>query len=349
MVRAGSKFCKNILAGNAMIKNLCAVVTLCIWGTTLFAQKETDLPPIPSRPIVGYVFLVQTPLVCRCLKTNPLPPKQESVFSLDVSFSPTWDTVKEERIKNNTVQFGGTATSLRDTVAFNGWLVPRVNFADSDFRTTLEGGIMKTLNANPSRTMKQVRGTLEGSIWHVSVGMDGFFGQEEVPLAIKGVSFDEDFIRRSFGGQGWLGVKFGDFNRSFVVGRYGRGYARTEGSTRFAVSSIDNLDWLPVYLEEFKTVSFSVEGKIKTKRISQSTRFDKVEYERMAKSPDPLRFGENHLHDMWLRTETEIIPFYRVHFLRGVIVFTKDFQDQNRLMFFNDYSSVRVFLRLSFD
>jgi len=209
---------------------------------------------------------------------------------------------------------------------------------------------MKTLGENPSRTMEQAHLILEGAVWHVLVGAEGFWGQEQISRATKGVNFDADFRRRSVGGQGWLGVKFGDFNRSFVAGRYGRGYARTEGETHFIVPSIaDDLDWFPVYLEEFRTVSVSVEGKARAKRISQSVRFDRVEYERVIPSPDPLRFGENRLEDIWLRTETEFIPFSHARFLRGVVILTKDFRDQNRLMFINDYSSVRVLLRLSFN
>mgnify|MGYP001603194502 CR=1 FL=1 len=326
---------------------------LCVLETTLFAQTEKDLSPLPSKPVVWYALLVQPPSTCQCLpihspsqKHSP-PKKQGPVFSLDIPLSPFWDTVAEDRIKNQTIQFGGSATPLKNTVMFGGWPVPRINFAAPDFRASLEGGIMKTLDVSPSRTMEQIHGTLEGSVFYVLVGAERFWGQEQVPQAIKGVNFNADFRRLSSGEQGWLGVKFGDFNRSFIAGRYGRGYARTEGKTRFIVPSIpDELDWFPLYLEEFKTLSFSVDGKVKAKWISQSVRLDRVEYERIILSPDPSRFGENRLEDMWLRTETEVIPLSHVGV---VVIWTKDFRDQNRLMFINDYSSARVLLRLSFN
>ncbi len=330
------------------LKALGVALMLCACGIILSAQEET--PPLESEPTVGYMPLIQSPPTCPCLTAGLLPAKakRELTLSVDIPISPFWDTVKEDRIQNRTVQFGGTATPLRDTVMFGGWPVPRINFTSVNFRIVAEGGIMKTLNANPSRTMKQVRGELEGSVWHILVGTDGFWGQEQIPSTVKGVNFNADFRRHSYGGQGWLGVKFGDFNRSFVAGRYGRGYIKTKGETRFVVPSIvDELDWFPAYFEEFRTVSVSVEGKIKVKRVSQSVRVDDVKYERVALSPDSLRFGENHLQDLWLRTETEVILFSRVSFLRGVVVFTKDFRGQNRLMFTNDYSSVRVLLRLT--
>lgn len=331
-----------------MVKVLSMVFMLFICGVVLSAQEEVS--PLESRSTVWYSFLVRPPSTCQCLMTHLLPQKQRPVLSLDIPVSPLWDMIKEDRIQNRTIQFGGTTTPWKDTVMFGGWPVPRLIFAMSDFRTVLEGGSMKTLEAGPSRTMKQADGTIEGAVWHVLVGADSFFGQEQIPGIIKGLNFDADFRRRSHGGQGWLGVKFGDFNRSFVAGRYGRGHAWTEGETRFIVPSIvDELDWFYLYLEEFRMASVSVEGKIRLKRISQSVRFDVVEYKRVFPSPDPLRFGENHLQDMWLRTETEVIPFSHARFLRGVVILTKDFRDQNRLMFTNDYSSVRVFFRLSFD
>jgi hypothetical protein len=329
------------------LKVFVVALLLCVFGLTLSAEKES--PPLVSRStVVGYMFLVQPPLTCRCLEVKPVSPKQGPVFSLDIPLSPFWDTVREDRIQNRTIQFGGSATPWKDTVVFGGWPVVRINFATADFRVLLEGGNMKTLTANSSRTMEQVHLVPEGSIWYVLVGIDGFFGQEQIPGNIKGLNFNADFSRRSYGGQGWLGLKLGDFNRSFVAGRYGKGYVRTEGYTHFNIPGVDGVDWMPLYLEEFKTKSLSFEGKAKTKIISQSVRFDKVEYQRVVLSPDPLRFGENRLQDMWLRTETEVIPFSRLRFLRGVVVLTKDFKDQNRLMFFNDYSSVRVLLRLSF-
>jgi len=333
-----------------MIKTLWVLIMLGICGTTLFAQTETDLLPLPSEPFFWYMPLVQPPLTSPVIKIyiRPPPEKQRSVFSLDIPILPRWDTVKEDRVKSHTIQFGETTTPWRDTVIFGGWPVPRVTFTSPNFRVSLEGGIMKALDENSSRTMKQVHMITERGLWYVLIGTERFFGQEEILRASKGLNFESDFRRRSYGGQWWLGLKVGDFNRSFIAGRYGKGYVRTEGLNHFNVPSISNLDWFLIYLEEFKTKSFSIDGKVTGKRISQSVRFDRIEYERLVLSPDPLRFGENHLEDMWLRTETEVAPFPRARFLRGVVVLTKDFRNQNRLMFINDYSSMRVLLRLAF-
>lgn len=319
---------------------------LCIWGTMLFAQTETNLPVLPSRIIVYSIYLVQPSFTCQCLRSNLPSKKQGPVLSLDIPLSPFWDTVREDRIKNRTIQFGGSATPWNNTVMFGGWPVPRVVFAAPDFRTVLEGGRMKTLYVSPSRTMEQFHGALEGSIWYGLVGADGFFGQEEILRATKSLNFEADFHRLSYGYQGWFGMKVGDFNRSFIVSRYGNGFIHTEGSTHFNVPDIGNLDWFPLYLEEFRTTFFSIEGKVKVKRISQLVRFDQVKYERVIPSPDPLRFGENRLEDMWLRTETEILPLSH---LGIVMIWTKDFRDQNRLMFTNDYSSVQILLRIAFN
>lgn len=329
-------------------KVLSTALMLCIWGATLAAQEAKFLAPLTSRSTVWYTVLMQPPLTCQCLKTHSPLPKQGPIFSVDIPISPLWDTVREDRIKNHTIQFGGSATPWKSTTMFGGWPVPRIIFVAPDSRTIFEIGIMKTLDANHSRTMEQARVVLEGSVWYLLIGADGFLGQEKIPRSTKGVNFEADFRRRSYGGQGWLGVKFGDFNRSFILGRYGRGYAWTEGSIRFDISNVSGLDWLPVYIEEFRTASFSVEGQAKSKWISQSIRFDQVQYERIILSPNPLRFGENHLEDMWLRTETEVSPFPHARFLRGVVILTKDLRDQNRLMFINDYSSVRFLLRLAF-
>lgn len=327
------------------IKALSVAVMLCICGAALSAQKPT---PLASRSTIWYAVLMQPPLTCKCIKTHSPPPKQGPSLFVDIPLSPFWDTVREERIRNHTIQFGGSATPWKSTIMFGGWPIPRVVFTTPNFRTALEGGVMKTIDAGPSRTMEQAHIFLERAVWHMLVGANGFFGQEQIPRATKSVNFEADFLRRSYGGQVWLGVKFGNFNRSFVAGRYGRGHVWTEGSTRFNVPNIDDLDWLPLYLEEFRTESVSVEGKANARRISQSVRFDRVEYERIIPSPDPLRFGENRLEDMWLRTETELVPFPHARSLRGVVILTKDFRDRNRLMFINDYSSVRILLRLVF-
>jgi hypothetical protein len=302
-----------------MVKILSIILVLCICGVALSAQEK--LPPLESK-----------------LK-----------ISIDVPFFPFWDTVKVDRIKNRTIQFGGSATPWKSTAMFSGLTVPRVIFTESDVRIVFEGGIMKTHDENTSRTMGQVHAVIEGAIWFVLVGSDGFFGQEQIPKITRGMNFETDFLRRSSGGQGWFGMKFGDFNQDFVVVRYGRGYVWTKGETHFIIPDIDNSDWLPLYLEQFRTVSLSAEGTARARRISQSVRLDAVEYERVIPSPDPVRFGENHIRDMWLRTETEVIPFSRLRSLRGVVVLTKDFRNQNRLMFLNDYSSVQVFLRILFN
>ena len=309
-----------------MMKILCLAIIFCICGTNLFAQTETNLPPL-----------------------SPPSQKQRPVLSLDIPISPLWDTVQEDRIKNHTIQFGGSATPWKNTAMFGGWPVPRIIFAASSFRMSAEGGVMKVVDLSPSRTMKQVHVVLEGSVWYVLFGTDRFFGQEQIQRVAKSVNFETDFRRLSYGWQYWLGVKVGDFNRSFIAGRYGRGDVKTEGLIHFNVPDIDDLDWFPLYHEEFRTTSLSVEGKVKAKFISQSVRLDQVEYERVILSPDPLRFGENHLEDRWLRSETEVTPFSSFRVLRGVVILTKDFRGQNRLMFVNDYSSVRVLLRLSFN
>ncbi|KKR02524.1 MAG: hypothetical protein UT29_C0001G0004 [Candidatus Yanofskybacteria bacterium GW2011_GWA1_39_13] len=324
------------------------VVMLYLSATTVFAQAETSLLPLSSTFDVNFIPLAQSISGCDCSKTDSVSKKQKSVFSLDIPLLPFWETVQEIRIKNRDIQFGDSTTPWEKTVKSKSWPLPRVVFASPDFRMSVEGGAIKTSDANLSRKMTQVSLGLEGSLWFVLIGADGLVGQEQIPGIMKGVNFEANFRRRSGGGQGWLGVKLGDFNHNFIVGRYGRGYIYTDGSTRFNIPDVDDIDWLPVYVEEFKTTSFSVEGKMRTKLISQSVRFDGVEYKRVTPSPDSMRFGENRLEDLWLTTETEIVPFPRIDFLRGVVVLTKDFKDKNRLMFFNDYSAVRIFIRLAF-
>ena len=331
------------------VRTLCTVIMLCFYGTTLFAQTETDLSPLPSVLNACYVPFAKPVSACHCSKINSASEKHKSVFSLDIPLLPFWETVSVDTIKNQTVQFGESTTSWVDTTRFDGWPVPKIVFATSDFRMSTEGGVLKTSATNISRTMKQVRMTLDGSLWFVLIGADGLIGQEQIIGIMKGVNFQADFRRRSGGGQGWLGVKFGDFNHNFVTGRYGRGYIYTDGSTRFNIPDVDGIDWLPTYVEEFKSTSFSVEAKMGLKRIGQSVRFDRLEYERIIPSPDPLRFGKNRFEDLWLTAETEIAPFSKFDVLRGVIVLTKDFGDKNRLMFINDYSSIRFFVRLRFD
>lgn len=319
---------------------------LCVFGVPLFAQESGSLAPLSGRSEIGYLNLIQQPSVCACWEVPLLSIKSKPTLSIDIPISPFWDTAKEDRIANRTLQFGGSATPLKDIVMFGGWLVPKVNFTASDFRITVEAGIMKALNVSPSRIMEQARGNLEGSFWFVLMGADSFFGQEKIPSGIKGLNFDADFRRRSIGGQGWLGIKIGDFNQNFIAGRYGNGYVQTEGENHFNVSGLDNLDWFPLYVEEFRIESFSVDGQVKIKKIRQSARFDKIEYERVIPSPDSSRFGENRLYDMFLKTETEIMPLSHVGV---VLIWTKDFRDQNRLIFINDYSSIRIILRLAFN
>lgn len=331
-------------------KSLFAVLIFCVWAGSAFAQTE-ESPLLPSRSIATYVFLVQPISSCECIKDYSISDKSSFqkeglAFSVDIPLYSSWDTAGENRIKNRTIQFGGSATPMKETVAFGGWPVPRVILAAPEFRAVFEGGAMKTTGTDFSRTMEQFQGSLEVSIFHVLVGVDGFFGQEEIPQATKSLNFNADFFRQSYGEGGRLGLKLGDFDNSFIAGRYGRGYIRTEASTRFNVPGISELDRFPLYSEEFRTTLFSVEGRVRARWISQSLQMDRVGYKRVVSSPDPLRYGENNLQDIWLRTETEIIPIPRLHFVRGVLIFTKDFRDQNRLMFMNDYSSLRFVLRI---
>lgn len=332
-----------------MIKVLCIAVTLCVSATTLFAQEEVAPLPFSAKLSAVYVVFAKPILNCQCLKTEEVPVKKRSlVFSFDVPVVSSWDTVEDDRIKNHTVQQGSSMSGWVKTAKSDSLLFPRIVFSTPNFRIKAEGGVMKFLIPN-SRTITQRHLVLERSIWFVLAGADGFFSQEQAPDIIKGVNFSADFRRLSVGRQGWLGVKLGGFNRNFLAVRYGRGYTDTKGETHFNVSGIDGLDWFTLYSEEFKTEFLSVEGKIRAKRISQSLRIDGVEYRRVTPSPDPLRFGENRFQDLWLTAETEIAPFPKVNFLRGVVVLTKDFGNKNRLMFFNDYSAVRFFVRLSFD
>lgn len=331
-----------------MLRSLCTAVILCICGTGLFAQAEINPPPLSMVPNTYYVSFVQPISDCCCVKKDSTPKKQGSVFSLDVPVASSWEMIDEDRIKKHTIQSGGSMPLWVKTAKSDKWPVPRIIFSTPNFMVKAEGGVAKVSTPSP-RTMAQADMATERSVWFVLVGASGFFGQEQVSEIEKGVNFSADFRRRSGGGQGWLGIKFGDFNRNFIAGRYGKGYVYTDGADQFNVPGVDGLDWLPVYIEEFKTELASVEGKTRTRWISQSVRVDWVKYNRVNLSPDPLRFGENYLEDMWLRTETEITPFSKINFLRGVVVLTKDFGDKNRLMFFNDYSSVRFFVRLTFD
>lgn len=335
-----------------MTRILCMAVMLCVSATTLFAQEEVVPLPLSAKlPIVGYISFIKPVLSCDCLKketsSKKVKPKVKPIFSLDIPIASSWDTVEEDRIKNHTVQQGSSMPLWVKTSRSDKWPIPRIIFSTQNFRIETEGGVMKVLTPSP-RTMAQVDMVMEKSIWFVLVGAGGFFSQEDFPEFSREVNFSADFRRLSVGRQGWLGIKLGDFNRNFIAGRYGRGNIYTDGSALFNVPGVDGLDWLPLYIEEFKTESLSVEGKAKTRWVSQSMQINRVEYKRVTPSPDPLRFGENRFEDLWLTSETEITPFPKVGILRGVIVLTKDFRDKNRLMFFNDYSAVRFFIRLVF-
>jgi len=63
------------LGDKMRVKILCIAIMLCVCGTTLFAQTETNSPLIPSKPNVYYAPFVRQTSDCRCIKTKP-PPKK---------------------------------------------------------------------------------------------------------------------------------------------------------------------------------------------------------------------------------------------------------------------------------
>ena len=272
----------------------------------------------------------------------------KKLFTVDVPLSPFWETVSMGRIVNGTISAGSVMRPWEDVSHFGGWPVPRLSFSTNNIFFRAEGGVMKNSRNGHDRNAGQIDLSFDGSIRYALLGIDTLFSQEKISSAMSGVNFNADFRRRSYGGKGWAGIQIGSFADDYFAVRYARGWIRTEGNSQFIIPDVGGIEWQPLYLEEFLTRAVVLDGQVRSGRLSQNIKTERVVYKRTKISTDPLVFGENSFSDFTVRSETELIPFKKHDLIRLVLAGTKDFGGNNKLLFQNDYSAVRVLLRIAF-
>ncbi|MBI2068784.1 MAG: hypothetical protein HYT67_01625 [Candidatus Yanofskybacteria bacterium] len=275
-------------------------------------------------------------------------PGSRKLFAVDMPLFPLWETVSIDRIMNGAISAGPAVHPWSEVSSFGGWPVPRLNFSTDNTFFRTEGGVMKNAGGGHERNAGQINMAFDGSVWYALLGVDALFSQEKVSSAISGINFNADFRRRSYGGKGWVGIKIGSFADDYIAVRYAQGWIGTEGDSQFVVPDVDGIEWQPLYLEEFQTRAVILDGQVRLSRLSQNVRAEKVVYKRVKRSTDPLVFGENYLGDFTVRSETELIPLKKHDLIRMVLAGTKDFGGNNKLLFQNDYSAVRILLRIAF-
>src|SRR6266536_861593 len=187
-------------------------------------------------------------------QTAPRAPSR--LIAFDIPFVKDQRTVRLDRIQ--TINAGSAIAPWSEDLSYD-WPVPRFHGAGRDVRADVQGGVFRALESNKTRDIRFVDGTLEGNLSWFVAGMNGFFSREEIPEALSGRHFAATFTRRGYGLRAWGGFKMGEFARTFVTVKAGRGYVEAKGENRFD-ASVDGLDPTLLYYERFDSTVAVVDG-----------------------------------------------------------------------------------------
>ena len=323
------------------------ILLLAIIPIQAFGQEIIKARQFP----VSLIFLPNIqPARADLIKTSEdkkIAKKSEQLLTLDISFPTLWAVVDVRRIYNVTIQSGAFLEPWEDSVKFQEWPIPAFKAVTKNTLFRADADILNVRDRGLVRRADQIELGAEGGWWGL-IGISGFFSQETILGAIRGLSYDADFRRQSYGGNAWVGVKVGNFTKHFLLARYGRGYIGTRGDFMFRIVDADKVEWLPIYFEEFYTESFSVKETTRIKWVSQSIEVENIRYTRVVFSPNPAVFGKNKLEELIIRGELEFTPWSKYDKLRLLVVGTKDLRNRERLLFRNEPASVRALLRIAF-
>lgn len=326
-------------------------------ATTLFAQTIEDQKiPLYSRttgpPIIPLVKFIQpepvSPKDNELKKVEKKKTQPITFIFIDFPFFSDRETIDLQRIKKRNLNIGSILNPWEQDVRFDLRPIPRLELVTQDLNVTLNTNLDQYRESDITRHVKYARLSVESNIWAVAFGGESFIFREDVSNVLSVYKFKGDFYRYSYGGQGFWGLKFGNYVSNFISANYGVGYVLTNGQEIYHSPTLRKKEILPLYKEEFRTRGFSLAGKLRVNPISAKLDVEKTWYYRVLASPDPLRFGLNRFEDLVARGTLEVSLLPKHDQIRLVAEMTKYLGSKERLLFKNNDPEFQLFLRIAF-
>lgn len=282
-------------------------------------------------------------------ETKDVKKKEGHLFTFDVPLMLKGATIHPARIISLNLHIGPVINPWEEELKYRYLPIPEFGYSSKNVDLGVRGGLFLAEDEGLDRKNKNLVMSSQGSVWYVLVGSQSFIQKETVSRMPAIFDFVTDFSRLSYGGQGFVGAKFGSFTGNFLAVKVGRGYVSATGVQRYRRPDLPELEELDLYDEEFLTNSVVAEGQLVFPRVGLRISTERNEYERVRNSPDPFRYGLNRFDDMKAQVELEItpIPVKKADMLRVVVRGTKTFDVNDGLLFLNDSPSLLVLIRIA--
>jgi len=350
-----------------MLNRITVPISFAIMLSCLFhvSAQEADIqsrPPLSSQSLI--LIVAELPNVesdrelARLLSVetrekNEKPKNDGMTVALDFPvFSSGRSYFFEKRIMidsrliaGDNPRLGGTSDTQKEFILAKYEFVPKLNVYSRDFRAQLSGGIFE--NKDNKRKIGHAESSIEYGLWFALVGIDGFFEKENFLGVLEGQDFRISFGRVSYGGGGFLGFKFGDFQKSFLAGKFKRGYIFTEAEEIYksSITSVGPIKW---YGAEFKMDSISLESRLSFSYVAPYFSVEGKKYKRMVNRDGIFPLGINNFRELTTISAVEVTPSLKHDFIRFVVSYRRDFGRQDGLLIVSDPSEFQVFARLAF-
>ncbi|MBI4120254.1 MAG: hypothetical protein HY454_02195 [Parcubacteria group bacterium] len=327
-----------------MTKLISLATVFCLSISGLSAAQEQPLLTSKPLPIIAALLSDVKPSV----EINPPQKKEQEKFllAIDVPLA-LW----EYSASLNGVEsrpFGESIQSERRNIGFPYALWPRISFYSKNAHLDFRGGASTVWDGGKIRKNTEVNLLIEGSVWLVLVGVEGFKFDEDVPFVLAGDGYRIDFNRQAYGGDAWIGAKLGSFHGSFIAVRFGKGLVESQGKEEYVSSVLNDSIFIPLYSQRFSLDRQSVEGRVLTRYFAPAFKFESNKYEKQARSEGDFVLKDNSFDDSMLRLEIELIPPPKRNPVRIVVQRTYYYGRWNRLLFKNYQSDWQVYLRFAF-
>jgi len=323
-------------------KLLAPVWVFCIFtaGLVFAEQQEQELLQARPLPVVA-IYLPDVKPNAELSKVKSQKKKKDNfLFAIDFPIYPMRTSIIDvEQIKNGTIPKDLGRLNRQADVKYP--IIPHLGFYSQSFYLDLDGGVFK-LPANKGEFIQSsyVAQTVQGSIWLVLFGADGFFFKETVPNVLSTEDFKINFTRQSYGGTGFSGIKLGRFNGTFLVGGVGRGYVFIEGEEDYRSKIISRLGPFSLYHKEFWTLSEFGETRLALGHFAPRAKVERRTYKEISSG--------SLFRDTTLEVDLEIIPSLKHNLVRFIVKTGKVFGGKERLLIRSDKPEWQVFLRIAF-
>ncbi|MEK7138612.1 MAG: hypothetical protein AAB799_00330 [Patescibacteria group bacterium] len=328
------------------------VWVFCIFTARLAVAGQEEQQLLSARPLpVVAVYLPDVRPSHELPKNKVQEKKKDSfLFAIDFPLYPLITSVVDtEQVKNGVMPKDLSRLNKQADVKYP--IVPDFGFYSRNFYLDLNGGIFNVpVGKSGFLKLNYVDQTIQGSVWLILVGADGFFFKEAVPNVLGTDDFKINFSRQSYGGTGFGGLKIGRFNKTFVAGGVGRGYVFAKGEENYQSKIIPRLGPFTLYREEFRTLSVFGETRVALGHIVPRAKVERKTYERISSGSRLALYGfnSNRFQDTIVEAGLEVIPSLKHDLVRFIIKTGRVFGDKERLLLRSDRPEWQVFLRIAF-